>query len=48
MSLLAIINYVRMIILKQMLSAREVCGCIIMFTACILAQLPAKKQKSAG
>ena len=36
-----------MIILKQMLSSREVCGCIIMFTACILAQLPAKKQKAA-
>lgn len=36
-----------MIILKQMLSTREICGCLIMFFACILAQLPARKQKSS-
>lgn len=35
------------IILKEQISPREILGCSIMFTAIILAQLPAKKESSA-
>ena len=34
-----------MVVLKQRLSGREVAGCILMFAAIILAQLPQKKGK---
>lgn len=33
------------VVLKQHLSGREVAGCILMFAAIILAQLPQKKRK---
>ena len=32
------------ILLNQKLSARELSGCVLMFTAIILAQLPSKKK----
>lgn len=35
------------IVLHEQISARELMGCIIMFAAIVLAQLPAKKGKSA-
>lgn len=48
MSLESVVStFAGMVFLKQALSAREVCGCIIMFAACVLAQLPTKKPKSA-
>ena len=37
-----------MIVLGEMLSAREALGCVLMFAAVILAQLPAGRKKSAG
>jgi len=33
------------VILKQALSVRELTGCVIMFGAIILAQLPGKEEK---
>jgi len=32
------------VILHQILSGREIFGCVLMFTAIILAQLPERKQ----
>ena len=35
------------IILKQQMSAREILGCVFMFCAIVLAQLPQKNEKKA-
>jgi drug/metabolite transporter (DMT)-like permease len=34
------------LILQETLSARELCGCALMFVAIILAQLPGKRSKN--
>lgn len=36
------------VVLKQQLSVREACGCVLMFAAIILAQLPERKKAGQG